>query len=241
MRLEESVGLDVYVGALTRYYAGNWETIVQRYGREAGIPVEVARKTPSDAITDVNEVRTLVLSWRTALSEALQSDISRPLDWNETDDAPYFTDKPTWDCYSSLLVWAAHSEHPTLPIPVRFVEDWTTDLAYQRSADKDFKTAFPQLLRDVEMWLPHDFSFTFRAEDPGGNEVGFGSSIELCRQLEKLNRRTWNATEETLGEWRREGAEHKAPVETGAKFAFSLMLELAREAVAHRLIMKLDY
>ena len=37
------MGLDVYVGSFTRYYAGDWKTVVQRYGREEGLKVEVVR------------------------------------------------------------------------------------------------------------------------------------------------------------------------------------------------------
>lgn len=33
------MGLDVYVGTRTRYYAGNWETIVQQSSHESGVPV----------------------------------------------------------------------------------------------------------------------------------------------------------------------------------------------------------
>lgn len=35
------MGLDVYVGTLTRYYSGDWELITQRVGRELGLTVEV--------------------------------------------------------------------------------------------------------------------------------------------------------------------------------------------------------
>jgi hypothetical protein len=38
--------------------------------------------------------------------------------------------------------------------------------------------------------------------------------------------------------WRRD---YQAPLEIGARFAFAVLLGLAREANAHRLIMKLDY
>jgi hypothetical protein len=37
------MGLDVYVGPLRRYYAGNWETILQQVAKESGIPVRVMR------------------------------------------------------------------------------------------------------------------------------------------------------------------------------------------------------
>jgi len=37
------MGLDVYVGPLTRYYSFEWETIIQRAGREQGLEVRIAR------------------------------------------------------------------------------------------------------------------------------------------------------------------------------------------------------
>ncbi len=30
------MGLDVYVGPLSRYYTGQWETVVQQWGRQIG-------------------------------------------------------------------------------------------------------------------------------------------------------------------------------------------------------------
>ncbi len=236
------MGLDIYVGSFTRYYTGNWETIVQKYGQAQGLGVRVVRPNlPADAITDPGQIRPAILLWRDQLSQSLGSRIDRPLDWDETDTAPYFTDKPAWDCYASLLLWAAYSEHPGLPRPYDCVEDWTADIAFQRSTDPSFKTSFSHLLRDVETWLPHEFAFTFRAADPNGQERGFGSSLTLRSQLELLNRRTWKAADDALSLWRRGGAEYKAPLEIGARFAFSILYELASQAVTHRLIMKLDY
>jgi len=37
------MGLDVFVGSLTRYYMGNWETVIQQAGRQNNIPVQVVR------------------------------------------------------------------------------------------------------------------------------------------------------------------------------------------------------
>ncbi len=37
------MGLDVYVGPLSRYYGGDWETVIQQAAREGGFEVEVIR------------------------------------------------------------------------------------------------------------------------------------------------------------------------------------------------------
>jgi len=48
------MGLDVYVGSLTRYYTANWETVVQRTAGEQGIKCQTIRTNPEppDKITD---------------------------------------------------------------------------------------------------------------------------------------------------------------------------------------------
>jgi hypothetical protein len=63
----------------------------------------------------------------------------------------------------------------------------------------------------------------------------------LLRQLEDLNSRTWRAELDTLGGWLRQGSEHRAPLESGARFAFALVRDLTDKSVANRLPMLLDY
>jgi hypothetical protein len=235
------MGLDVYVGSLTRHYARDWETVVQRLGRETNTRVEVIRpEEPADAITDPEEIRTAVLQWRTLLAAALARN-GVAADWDERAAAPYFTDKPGWDCYASLKLWAAYAEHPDLRRPTALTQDLASDPAYARSTERAYRSSFSQLIGDVEVWLPADFPFTFRGPDPTGRDVDWGSSVALRRQLETLNARTWRATPATITEWRREAAASQASLEEGARFAFAVMFELAALAVEHRLVMKLDY
>lgn len=237
------MGLDIYAGPLTRYYAGGWETVVQREGRALGMEVQVERPgAPSDAAAGWDEVRDAVLAWRESLSAALEPHLGTPLDWPEEEEAPWFTDKPAWDCYGALLVRAAYVEHPTLRPPAALTEDdWSTDPAYRASCAPGSKTRFPALLHDVELWLPADFDFTFGAEDAAGNRVGMASVDALLRELEELNRLAWRAGEPELNAWRRAGASKDAPLEVKAQFALAVWLPLAREAARHRLPLKLDY
>src|SRR6266436_1377953 len=199
------MGLDIYVGSLTRYYAGDWETVVQHHARETGVSVRVVRSNESeDAVTDPQVIRSAVRKWMHDLSIGLGDNLAAPLDWDESVESPCFTDKPAWDCYSSLLLWAAYLEHPDLARPAACIEDWTADEAYRRSSSEDFKTKYPMLLRNTEMWLPADFDFTFAAEDLSGSTVNFGSVIGLRDELSEINDRTWRADGATLETWRRE-------------------------------------
>jgi hypothetical protein len=236
------MGLDVYVGTLTRYYAGEWQTVVQQAGGAMGLPVTVIRQnSPPDAAADPLVIENAVNAWREAVNAGLDSHLTVPLNWTEGIRPPFFTDKPAWDCYSALLVWAAHDEHPNLPLPAVPPEDWKTDAAVQRSQAEGFVSRYGQLLYGPELWLPGDFAFTFAATDLGGVSVIVGSVNTLLTQLQDLNRRTWQAAPAEISEARRTGAESGAPLETSARFAFAVFIELAQAAATHRLPMKLDY
>ena len=236
------MGLDVYVGSLTRYYSRDWEIIAQQLGRQIGMKVVVERHNEApDAVRDPIVIREAVLAWRRALSTGLEAELARPLEWDESPESPYFTDKPGWDCYSDLLLWAAYEEHPQFNRPDAKVEDFSTDPAYQASNEESFNSRYPSLLGNLELWLPCEFSFTFRVEDAGGNKAWMGSSVQLLTELRTLNDRTWKADPATASQWRNTESMHGTPLESGGRFAFSILLSLAEKSVLHRLPMKLDY
>jgi hypothetical protein len=59
------MGLDVYVGTLTRYVVGDWELTVETLGRQLGIPVRIEHAEPErdDAIRDPESRGTGVRIW----------------------------------------------------------------------------------------------------------------------------------------------------------------------------------
>jgi hypothetical protein len=239
------MGLDVYVGTLTRYYSGEWETIIQQTAHEAGYTVKIVRPDgmddAQDSVTDPTEIEETVKDWRDLLNLDLEPHLNAPLDWSEGMTPPYFTDKPAWDCYSALMIWAAHEEQRDSDLPAVAPDDWTTDIAYQRSLAEGFTSRYAQLLYGPEIWLPGDFNFTFGATDLGGNEVSIGSVDVLLSQLRDLNSRTWNMDDTAINKILQLGAEFGAPLETSARFACAVFLKLAEAAVKHQLPMKLDY
>ncbi len=235
------MGLDIYVGSFTRYYAGDWELIAQKAAREMGLTIDVIRtQDTEDTERDPEAIRPMVIEWRAGLSLSLTDSLAAPLDWREDAETPYFTDKPAWDCYSDLLLWAAYAEQPSLTRPFQTVEDFGEDPAYQRSTAVGFETDYLHLL-NTECWLPCEFDFVFRSHRLDGASTQFGSSISLAAELDALNARTWRADRETISAWRSEGSEHGAPLESGARFAFSVLRDLARESIEHKLPMLLDY
>src|SRR5216683_2696624 len=129
------MGLDVYVGSLTRYYARNWETIVQQAARSQGIQVQVMRPNPlpDDQIKNPAQIRDLVIEWRSKMQAELKGAelIDADLDWPEQPETPYFTDKPDWECFGAMTLLAAYEEEPK-PIfgsrwPKTLKDSWARD------------------------------------------------------------------------------------------------------------------
>lgn len=236
------MGLDIYVGALCRYYTGDWESVLQRMSREQNLPVVTVRpNTESSEQGDPAQVQQISAAWRDGLVEALRQHVEISQAWDEVLSDAYFTDRPGWEGYWALRLWAAYSEHPEFVLPTELPTDFQSDRAYLASTAEEGKTCYPHLLRDVELWLPIDFSFTFESESITGDEITVGSSIELCRELDTLNKRTWNASDTQMDQWCVNGLTPDNSLEQTARMGLASILKLTRNSVKHRLPMLLDY
>ena len=245
---DQHVGLDIYVGSLTRYYTHDWETVIQRMGREQGIPVVIQRANASpDAITDPATIRDLILTWRSALNRSMQEAglIDGDLDWSEEPQTPYFTDKPGRDCYGAVQLLAAHEEEgkprfgSAYPAKLRF--DWGNDSALKRRLRSRATPRYAHLY-GCEIWLPHEMKDSFLGPSPAGNQVRIGSVFELARNLESLNERTFKGGAEDRKRWAAEMPNGEdVGFEPNAKTGLAIILELAETAARERLPMVLDY
>jgi hypothetical protein len=241
------MGLDVYVGPLTRYYTGQWETIVQQVFKGSGIPVRIIRpnkpkrgwfRTLFDPVDprSPDAVARSIRDWRNRLRRELKTP---DLDWNEEPDAAYMTDKPAWDCYGALILWAAYEESPNAKRRGT-ADGWNSDPAYI-AACSNTHSRYQHLIANTEIWLPADLPVPVQASTIIGNTVRVGSSIRLLSELRELNSLTWNASDPQVSQWRQHGAEYRGPLETSARFGFSVFYKLAKYSVAARLPMILDY
>jgi hypothetical protein len=227
------MALDVYVGSLTRYYAGDWENVAERAaGTRHGGP-QAAR--PRDAAS----MRPTVLAWREALAASLGSTVIIVWDWDESAEAPHFTGRPGWDGFGSLVLWAAYAEHPALRRPDSLPEEWDDDPALVRCNAQGSR--YSHLVRNVELWLPSPFDVTFEGQDIDGRRIVIGSALTLARQLGELNGATWKASDSEVARWARTAPRDDAGLELKARHAFAILYDLVRRAVEHRLPMKLDY
>ncbi|MDP1748465.1 MAG: hypothetical protein Q8L22_03325 [Reyranella sp.] len=215
------MALDIHVGSLTRYYGS------------AGNRVAAVAESP-------DHLHPAVLAWRSALSERLGDNIAAPLDWDETPGAPHFKGRLDWGGLAALVLWAAYAEHPGLRRASLLPDEWERDPALARSKAEGFRSRYSHIVRNVELWLPSAFLFTFESEDVGGHRVVVGSVPTLLRQLIDLNDATWKADAAAVKEWGRRSPPDDAPLELRARYGFAAMVGAARQAARYRLPMKLD-
>jgi len=235
------MALDVYVGSLARYYAGDWESVGDRTVRKRGKKSSGQRARPvGDAKKDRERILAAVLAWRDTLAKSLAPHLAEPFDWSEAAETPWFTDQPGWDGFGSLVLWAAHAEQPALSRPATLAEDWDDEPALVRSNAEGFRSRYSHLVRNVDLWLPSAFDFTFEGEDVDGRRIIVGSSTTLGRQLRELNAATWKMNDGEMGALARQRPPGAA-LEIRARHAMAVMTGLVRQAVEHRLPMKLDY
>ena len=185
------MAFDVYVGTMTRFYRQEWENKAQRMAREQGIRYQMIHAGGEpEPPPPAEEIREALAHWCLGMSNSLRSHRCGPIKWDEGDDRPYFTDRPTWDGYKGLLLWAAHAEYPRLPLPPNIPDPWQQDAAFQRSTRPGGYTRFKTIL-SPQIWLPVDFPFVFEGPTlAASNPTCMGSVFTLKRELDQLHRKT---------------------------------------------------
>ena len=263
------MGLDIYVGSLTRYYTGDWKLVTQQAAEAAGIEFQVIRQhePPADAVTDPAVVLEAVLAWRSALVSGGGGFVPS-LDWNDAPQTDYFTDKPDWDGYWAVRFLAARDEFPNVAAPDRI--GLPSDMRdpekepLQRRVDEVYlgkpsvgrlgrlfgrgqpvepstATRYPHL-HLPEIWLPAEFDFPFGATDVVGSRMTFGSVPRLLNELDQLNERTLRGDASALARWSHDGPPREdRDLDSVARYGLAVLLEAARYGVEHQLPMKLDY
>ncbi|MEJ3750646.1 hypothetical protein WEI85_46245 [Actinomycetes bacterium KLBMP 9797] len=235
------MGLDLYVGPLTRYHLGDWQTIMQQIGAQNGYEVRVVRPhEEEDGETSPEVVQNAVLGWQQWLGEQLGS----PVDWPESPTQPYWTDKPDWDGFGAVVLLAAYDERPDLrPGPGAKEDsprDFTDAPAYQAASAQPER--YYSLLSGVEWWLPlAEDPLVFEAPRPTGDPARMGTVDRLAAELRLLAERTNLLAGHDLDELRAASPGDDATVEDVARFGFAVMLGLTETAIEHRQPFILDY
>jgi len=240
------MAVDLYVGTLSRYYSGSWENVGQKWARENHVAYKIVRPADAEADGELPKLdpaamQTAVTDWREVMIEGLGAHLQAPLEWDESPETPYFTDRPHWDGYAALMILAACEENADIDIPETVPGNWSNHPALVRARSDEFAHTDYMHLLSPEMWLPGDFSFTFQFVDLAGRTITIGSVERLLDHLRHLNERVYRATEEERLIWRQHCPPAGAPFDQAARFGLGVFLDLAEQAAAHRLPIKLDY
>ena len=259
------MGLDIYAGTLTRYYAHNWKSAVQQWAEANGYTFQ--RVTPEgeqveeEAELDPAEIQDIVENWRDQVIAGISQPDREPyLPWPEDNERPYYTDKPDWDAYGAMLLMAACRTYEE-PVP-KTVEKgwdfWSHSLIARLAEDPEYVWS---LHRGAVWWLPISDGFLFQGPLPNGNPAVIGTLGALRIELEHLNEMAWQADEATsLGGSETEGDPGDGKIDPGslisradidehtqfdtdslAKFAFSMFWQALCFAEKQQVPILLDY
>lgn len=258
------MGLDIYAGTLTRYYAYNWKTAVQQWAEANGYAFQ--KITPDGQPADEDDldfsaVQQIVESWRDQILAAITQSEQQPYTpWQENNVKPYYTDKPDWDAFGAmLLVAACHTYKEPVPSTIEKGWDYMGHPCIARlAADPE---RIWSMFRGATLWIPVADSFMFQAPLPNDNTAMIGTLGALRKDLERLNEIAWKADEKTILNWCQtegypadviagpNGQFNKADMqehtqydtESLAKFAFSIFWQAMRFAEEQQVPILLDY
>lgn len=256
------MGLDLYTGTLTRYYAHNWKTENQQWAEAHNFGYrKVTPETEPEETMSVEEIRQAIETWRDNLLSAIR-DHGTPVEpWSEDNERPYYTSKPDWPAFEALLLYAACRSLEE-PLPEKFgKEAQFEDFEIAQRAYDDPKLNW-SLFTGAICWLPLEAGFVLNEEMPTGDKAVISTTWCLLKELEKINSFGWNADDETIDKWYDEdGYETEDPkvtkltddlscvepesgfydTESLARFAFTRFYRAVRFAQENRVPVLMDF
>lgn len=246
------MGMDVYAGTMTRYFAHNWKTAAQKWAEENGSAahhvIPDAEETEDELTPD--EMLETVKKWQGHMLSALTREGQEAYpSWPEDSEADYYTGKPDWEAFGALLLYAAcRVYHRPLPPTVQKGWDFEADPTIGELID-DKKQVW-SLFQGVTCWLPIADCFYFGGTLPTGDTAMIGTAAGLQTELDRINAMGWRADEETILSWTdTEGyPDAAAPTqeptdyntESLAKYAFSIFWRAVQFSAEHNVPIFLD-
>lgn len=227
------MAFDVYVGGFSRYYALEWENVAQKWARETGSSYQMIGPDGPPQSADWEEVTAAVTHWQASLNQGLGDNLPAPFEWDESKNAPYFTDRPGYDGYGALLVWAAHAERGSTP-PDSYNGEWYSDEAYVECSEPKKGQKYRPIICGT-LWLPGEFEFSFDFQDLTGEKVHICANTSLLDSLDELNQNTFQLTSDELSAALKGDSEEEPTLAELARFGLALFRDLADKSVQHHL------
>jgi hypothetical protein len=206
------MGLDIYAGTLSRYYARDWQTVVQSIGGVIVYPDGEPEKVNIETATAV------VLAWRDLMNTNIEDFRNLPLDWSEDSNVAYYTDKPDFEGWLALQLWAAYADEEPASRPTGRADQelLENDRVFQAAQFQEVPNPLVATLQ-CEFFVPSELTFVFKSEDPNGHETWIGTTAALRAVLKTIDMKTWNATFDDLEAWLQKGLPAEIVVEAQNK------------------------
>ncbi|MCA8912803.1 MAG: hypothetical protein KDB82_13955 [Planctomycetes bacterium] len=150
--------MQLFLGTLTRYY------------------------TEVQPLDDPEVVVGAVSAWR----HWLNKELPHALDWDESPTAPFDEAEVGDKCVGALWLLAAYAGSDA-ELPVETPDDWRADARVQQAKQSKPGGMFMQVVKP-NLWLPGEHDFLFQARELDERLNWIGSSEELLRELEAMER-----------------------------------------------------
>jgi hypothetical protein len=191
------MGLDLYAGSLIRYLSGNWETIAQR---ELGARIiyadgEAPWISHDEAVIEVS-------AWKGYLRSAFKE--LADIDWIESAETPYDSDKPDHEGRQALVLWAAYIHRQDLRRPKSRIVDCEGDPAYVQAVDQKYYFG-PMAALESQVFIPSKVPFWTIAKNWNGDDCAIATTTHLRAALDFVNSNSWQAEREDFRQWRLDG------------------------------------
>lgn len=259
------MGLDIYAGTLTRYYAHNWKTVTQQWAEVNGF--SFSRITPQgeraeqEEKQDPQEIKKAMENWQSQILAAVSPKEGPSYEpWTEDNETAYYTDKPDWDAFGALLLYtAARTYGEPLQETVEKNWDFENHPLIQRMGEDDERGVW-SLFIGASWWLPIADGLAFNAPCPTDEEITFSTTGALKMELEQINSIGFQADEKTILSWSRtEGYPADGEIQNGkltkegikehtlynteslAKFAFSILWRAVKFSIEKQVPILLDF
>lgn len=258
------MGLDIYAGTLTRYYTNNWKSAAQQWAEANGFSFQritpEGENTGSSEELNPQEVQRGMENWQSQILTAISPKDRPPYEaWTEDNETSYYTDKPDWDAFGALLLYAASRVYKE-PFPKTVEKNWNFEnhpLIQRMGEDEE---RLWSLFIGASWWLPIEDGLAFNAPCPTDQEVTFSTTGALRRELEQINEMGWKASEDAILGWTNtEGYPADGTIQNGkltgdkitehtsydteslAKYAFSIFWKAAKFSMEKRVPILLDF
>ncbi len=234
------MGIDLYVGTLTRYYTRRWETAQQQaIAAMGGPPMNVV--SPHGAFPmkglSYGEAHRVIQDWRMGMGRAMRKQGVEFGGWKEDVAQPHATASLTREGYGALMLWAAYQEAPELMPRQITPEDWAADPAYEHVSGPGARFAS---LYDAQAWVPVALAEPLLMPMPGGEQRVVASVGGLDRALRDLNACTWKVVDTDREAWFNEAAQCTR-FEAAARVTFDCFRRQVDFAMKHVLPVMMDW